>query len=218
MRSKSVVIAKDVDADNKFRLVPKEHEDFAQMVQFQLREHFGRTNLWVLPYDQLNQQNVSYPCLRIVDGENVETEFNGLAVQKAKEIVPNIYGDEEVYVSVEDTTVMPEGDSLKFVVDHLLSLHYGHGDYKVEYDRNEQSGEVIIYVEDYSKGWDIDTDDDRDFYEEQPCGIPNEVILFVFDKSREFRPDLTFKLSSEITPLGSPAVFARGYMPAPQNR
>ncbi len=213
MNKKSVVNAQQVATDNKFRLVTKEHEDLAQMVQFQLREHFGRSNLWALPYDQLNLQNALYPCLRIVDGENAETEFNGAAAQKAKELVPKIYGDEEVYVSVEDITVMPEGDSLKFVVDHLLSLHYGHGNYMVEYDRNEQSGDVVIYIEDYSEVWDVDGDEDS--CEEQTCGIPNEVVLFVFEKSREFRPDLTFKLSFELKPLDSPAAFARGYRPVP---
>lgn len=216
MSKKSVVNIQQVTADNEFRLVSKGHEDFAQMVQFQLRKHFGRVNLWVIPDDQLNPQKMRHACLRIVDGENVETKFNGLAVQKAQEIVPNIYGDEDVYVSVEDITITPEGDGLKSVVDHLLSLYYGHGDYKVEYDRDEQSGDVIISVEDYSTGWGID--DYGDDYKEQPCDIPNEVILFVFEKSQEFRPDLTFKLSSEIKPLASPPVFAPGYMPVPQNR
>lgn len=213
MSKKSVVNARQVAPDNEFRLVTKEHEDLAQMVQFHLRKHLGRSNLWALPYDQLNQQNVLYPCLRIVDGENVETEFNGAAAQKAKELVPKIYGDEEVYISVEDITVMPEGDSLKFVVDHLLSLHYGHDNYMVEYNRSDQSGDVVMYIEDYSKGRDVDGDEY--FCEEQTCGVPNEVVLFVFEKSREFRPELTFKLSSEIKPLGNPAVFARGYRPVP---
>jgi hypothetical protein len=160
MRTQSVANLAEVDPEISITLESKKHEDLATMVEYQLREHFGRQDIWVLPEQQNNPPHGHYPCVRVIDGNSLEAEFNSAVHIKAKEIVPVIYGQEDVYVSVEDVTVMPEGDALKYVIDHLLSLQFGHRDYFTEFFRIEGTNLVEIVINDMNNFGIFDEDEE----------------------------------------------------------
>lgn len=193
--------------------VAKAHEAQSALVEQDMRTAFPGQLLWVLPYAQVNKQNQPYPCLRIIDGSVLETPLfietgdpkNPLIdtplTAKAKEIFPRHYGIDEVYVSTESRTIGNEGDALKYVVDHLLALRYGHKDYMVEFNRtNRRSKHASILIEDYS---DI----------ENMARIPQDVVSFVFAKAQEFRPELAFRLDSKTIVVNQSPRVQHGFNP-----
>lgn len=214
MIQNSILQIEKADQKISSTIEAKKHEDFAQMLEFQLRTHFNRQNIWVISHEQKDKANKSYPCIRVIDNELPENIFRGAVSMKAEEIVPDIYGMEHVYVATDSTSVMPDGDSLKYVIDHLLSLQFGHHDYQVEFDTDDEDdaalGHVEIYIDnlgtaskqDRAKGFDT-------------TKIPNEVIYFVFEKAKELRPDLEFKMSDQIRSITTSAYYAPGYLILP---
>jgi hypothetical protein len=227
MSKESVVHLDRVDPEISITLESKKHEYLARMVEFQLRQHFGRNNIWVIPEEQNKPPQGHSPCVRIIDSNERKASFNGAAFNLAKEIVPQIYGSEEVYVSTDDVTIMPEGDALKYVIDHLLSLQYGHRDYFVKFERVEGTSQVIIEINDmdYLLSTYTEEDDDGEVHLttngkdwDEPCarcGIPNDVVLFVFEYARNFRPDIEFTLSTCVNVVNEEPYFAPGYKLAP---
>jgi hypothetical protein len=70
MRTGSVMIPHLFQPDQTIApiKVAKAHEDLAHVIEVSLRDTFGRADLWVLPYTQINREKVIYPCLRVIDG------------------------------------------------------------------------------------------------------------------------------------------------------
>jgi hypothetical protein len=109
--------------------------------------------------------------------------------------------------------------SLKYVVDHLLELRYGHLDYSIELFPLDKNGNALDdgeseIAELYVNCWEVvlSDDDDQDF-ENSAYPVPHEVLAYVRDLLKEFRPDVTFKLAKEYEPVAEPAVFAPGFSP-----
>jgi hypothetical protein len=232
MRTQSVVNPAEVDKEISITWESKKHEDLATMVECKLREHFGRQNIWVIPEQQNSPPHGMYPCVRVVDTNSLKGRFNSQAYLEATQLVPQIYGSEKVHVSIDNVTVDPEGDGLKYVIDHMLSLQFGHRDYFTNFFRIIDTNSVEVVINDLKQLGAFEEDDDE--WDDEPTAqleyvggdaaeltakgyaypIPNEVVLFVFKIVREFRPDLEFTLSTEVKPIPDAPDYAPGYSPA----
>jgi hypothetical protein len=168
--------------------VAKAHEAQALEVTKRLRDIFPGRLLWALPYAQINREHIGYPCLRVVDGQQPETPFESDLVLAAQQILPAVYGNQEVYVTTESRTITPEkGDSLKYIVDHALALRYGHKEYMVEFDRSRaRSKTATLAVYDFGN---------TDYFQM----VPESVVACAFKLAKEFRPDLNFRLDTSET-------------------
>lgn len=212
-------------------LVAKSHELKALKVESALQREFKRSNLFVIPCTQYTDSKMSGigPCLRVADTKRPKAQFNGPAMKTAEKLYPQFYGEQSVYVSVDDLTIMPKGDALKYVVDHMLELRYGHDDYSVEYERHKWlpwKASVLIEAVAFNPhptetGIDaflritqaIENGDSIQVPSE--ARVPKEVADFVLDISRRFRPDMTFSLSEDTKLWNSKAHYAPGFTPAP---
>jgi hypothetical protein len=216
MHTGSIMRPDQLDEDSRVWALDKSHEDLAQMVENRLRDIFARTNIWVIPTNSVSQtspQVVRQPAIRLIDGFEIKMPIDmdeSAVVLKAKEICSEFYGQEKVYVSTEDATIMPEGDGLKYAVDQLLKLRYGHMDYTVEFERKGNSNHVEIYITDWDSVWPCE-DGDEDDYEE---GLPQDVVTFVKKVSQELRPGIVFEFAQGIvySPEQAP-YFAPGFEP-----
>ncbi len=212
-------------------LAAKRHEPQALKVESALQEQFRRSNLFVLPYTQhtgLKRANIR-PCLRVVDARGAKTKFDGPAMQAVEKLYPQFYGEQSVYVSVDDLTIMPQGDALQSVVDHMLQLRYGHHNYSVEYDRHSwMPGKVSIFID--AVAFDLrptktgiepllriaESVKNGDDIEHAPeARVPREVADFVLELSRRFRPLLTFNISEDTKLWNAKPQYAKGFTPAP---
>lgn len=196
-------------------LIEKEHEDLAGMVEYHLRQKFNRANIWVISSSSFSGQThspIRQPAIWVLDGDAVydlvpDPEDKDI-IDAARAISVDVYGNDGVYVRGDELSIMPEGDGLKYILDQLLKLRYGHVDYRVELFRTGKTRDVEVSITDIIS--DIDDDDDAGEFVEK---VPGDVCDYVLKTAREMRPDIVFRLAPEVTVTQYRPRFSRGFVP-----
>ena len=207
---------------NPHILGAKRHETQALMVESELQRQFRRSNIFVIPQTQYidPKRPEIGPCLRLVDAKRPKAEFNCLGIKAVKRLYPKFYGEQSVYVSVDDLTIVPKGDGLKYAVEQMLNLRYGHDKYSVEYDRHKWlpwKSSILIEAAAFSRH-PTETGIDALLrfagLEDVPeVKVPREVADFILELSRRFRPDMTFSLAKETKLWNVKADYPPGFVP-----
>mgnify|MGYP006298803797 CR=1 FL=1 len=83
----------------------KVHEQQALGVEIALQKNLRRKNVFVIPYIEYADSRMSdiRPCLRVVDAKSPKADFNSAAVLSVGCLRHEFYGEQDVYVSVEDS-------------------------------------------------------------------------------------------------------------------
>lgn len=216
----------------------KSHEGKAHKVETILRTQEDRNDIWVLPFKQYSDGDDYKLAIKVLDAQDVKNPISDTdLVKKSKEICTDVY-EQDVYVKSFGLSVMPEGDDLKYVMDKLLELRYGHSLYSVEYNLLDDidadsadedcidaakllSRNSVVLIEVSCDDWmlDLNPDDDEDsnprHKDPNDHKVPQEVWDFILKTSSELRSDLCFQLFEEDTSLArdKKPVFAKGFAP-----
>ncbi len=209
----------------------KAHEHQALQVERELRQIFNQKNIFVTPAIQYkgSDRSALKLHLQISDGNRVNDHECHKLVNAAKEIYAKIYKNDDVYMSAESLSLMPAGDSLKYLVDQMLALRYGHNNYRVDffeyapinffdlapllpvyelvvtnaYETNrlpDDDIEKALYNLAGKKSWEEDI-------------LPQEVLDSVMNMAKTFRPYRVFIPANDMIVDDCDPFYSRGFTP-----